>query len=99
MQNFIGKMIKRFQDPSATLKNKIIMYYTTIIYYDNYNNIMIVCTKCNSSISVSSFTEKCPFCYSNVLGKLQVECAHIEHNDEKGCGNRNCWKYVKRNEI
>lgn len=69
------------------------MNISTIVYYDNYNNIMIVCTHCHSSTAIKSFTEKCPLCHSNVIGKVNVSCAHIDHNEEKGCGNKNCWKY------
>jgi len=69
------------------------MNISTIVYYDNYNNIMIVCTHCHSSTAIKSFTEKCPLCQSNVIGKINVSCAHIDHNEEKGCGNKNCWKY------
>lgn len=71
------------------------MNISTIVYYDNYNNIMIVCTHCHSSTAIKSFTEKCPLCQSNVIGKINVSCAHIDHNEEKGCGNKDCWKYKK----
>lgn len=56
---------------------------------------MIVCTHCHSSTAIKSFTEKCPLCQSNVIGKINVSCAHIDHNEEKGCGNKDCWKYKK----
>lgn len=54
---------------------------------------MIVCTNCHSSSQVKLFTEKCPCCESYITGKMGVDCAHIDHNEEKGCGNEFCWKY------
>lgn len=54
---------------------------------------MTICRKCHRSQQVLSRVDCCPMCFSKVTEIRMVSCAHIDHNEPKGCGNPKCWKY------